>query len=333
MKKIRVVQIGSSHAHALGAIKTLRDLSNVFEVVAVGEPDEEKRKTLAENPLYSGLYICSVEEALNISNLDAAVIETDERDLTKYAYMAAKKGLHIQMDKPGGEDAEEFRVLIDEIKKQNIVFQPGYMYRFNPAIKKAMKLVKDGALGEIFSVEAQMSIDNGGDFDSYLSKFKGGMMYFLGCHLIDIVYKICGKPKKAHPFNYSTGGAQSKIFGMTAYEYENGTSFVKTVGNEVNGFMRRQIVICGTKGTIEIKPIEEFIPEDTDYLVTSLRLSLKNEENHPNFDCSEIFRFPPYKRYDDMFLNFAALVNGNGRRWLSIDEELELFEFVIKSSE
>lgn len=331
MKKLRVIQIGTAHAHADGAIKTLRNLSDVFEVVAVGENDEATRVALSENPLYKGLCICSIDEALAMPSLDAAVIETDERELCKYAIMAAEKGLHIQMDKPGGEDADEFAKLIDVVKKQNIVFQPGYMYRFNPAVKKAIELAKDGTLGEIFSVEAQMSIDNGGDFDDYLSNFKGGMMYFLGCHLVDIVYKICGQPEKIYPFNQTIDASKSRIFGMAVYDYKNGTSFVKTAGNEVNGFMRRQISICGTKGSIEIKPIEEFVREDTNYLESSLRLSLKAEAEHPAFDCAKQLTFPRYKRYDEMFLNFAALIDGNGERWISPDEELALFRLIMES--
>jgi len=331
MKKLRVIQIGTRHAHAIGALQALRELNDTFELVAIGEPDEEQRKKILNDPAYKDLYICSAQEAFSIENIDAAIIETDEHDLTKYALMAAKKGLHIQMDKPGGESVEEFKELICEVKSRNLIFQPGYMYRFNPAIVKTVEMVNNGELGEIFSVEAQMSIDNGEGFDAYMSKYKGGITYFLGCQLADVVYKICGNPENIIPLNRSDNGADCINFGMAAYEYKNGVSFIKTVGNEINGFLRRQIVVTGSLGSVEIKPIEQFLKDDPSYLVTSMRVLLKKDAESAHFDHTTVIDFPKYKRYDDMFLNFAALIDGKGVKWNSYDEELEVFKLLMKS--
>ena len=34
----------------------------------------------------------------------------------------------------------------------------GYMYRYNKAVQRALQMKKSGELGEIFSVEAHMSV-------------------------------------------------------------------------------------------------------------------------------------------------------------------------------
>ena len=39
-----------------------------------------------------------VEEALNLPDVEAAIIETDENNLTKYATLAAEKVLYVYMD-------------------------------------------------------------------------------------------------------------------------------------------------------------------------------------------------------------------------------------------
>ncbi len=57
--------------------------------------------------LYKDVKQMSLEEILSYKDLDAVCIETEYRALTKYALMAAEKGLHIQMDKPGGIDGDE----------------------------------------------------------------------------------------------------------------------------------------------------------------------------------------------------------------------------------
>ena len=326
-----MVQIGTKHAHATGAIRTMRSLDAIYEIVAIAEPDDERRQKLANDPNYKDLYICGVEEALSIEGLDAAVIETEEKELTKYARLAAERGLHIQMDKPGGEDVLEFEHLIREVEKKQLIIQLGYMYRFNPAVKKAFELVEKGIIGEVFSVETHMSIDLGEKANNYISQFKGGMMYFLGCHLVDIVYRICGEPEKVIPQNCSIDGSDCLNFGMTTYQYKNGVSIVRTSSREINGFLRRQIVIIGTSGTIEISPIEVFVEENPDFLKTSLRLSVKDVSNSPNFDCSTIMEFPNYRRYDDMFIHFAELVNGLRQNAFTYEYELGLHRLLKKS--
>lgn len=331
MRKLNVVQIGTAHAHAMGAYRTLRDLSDVFRLAAIGEPEEARREQLKNDPQFAGISICTPEEALALPELDAAVIETDERELTKYALLAAGKGLHIQMDKPGGESLEEFLALMEAVKEKSLVFQPGYMYRFNPAVQKAFEIAESGVLGEIFSVEAQMSIDMGERGSRDLERLKGGMMFFLGCHLVDVLYRICGNPEQVLPMNCAVGGYEALNYGMAAYRYQNGVSFVKTCAAEVNGFLRRQIVITGTEGSVEIKPIEEFIPEDTQYLETSLKLSLQKDAWSPNFDCAKVMTFPRYKRYEAMFLHFADMVRGEKDPFYTPEKELEIFALLLRS--
>ena len=43
------------------------------------------------------------------------------------------------------------------MKETGKVFHIGYMYRYNPYIQELIAQIKDGELGEIISVEAQMN--------------------------------------------------------------------------------------------------------------------------------------------------------------------------------
>ena len=157
MKKIKIAQIGAGHDHASPVITALKERDDIYELVgyAVVEGDEplyERDKSAYEN-----VRRMTVEEILNFPQLDAVCIETEDRSLTKYAICAAEKGLHIHMDKPGSESDKEFDKLIDLVKKNNLVFHMGYMYRYNPAILQLKRDIESGKLGEIYSVEAQMN--------------------------------------------------------------------------------------------------------------------------------------------------------------------------------
>ena len=104
-----------------------------------------------------------------------------------------------------------------------------------------------------------MSVLHDSSKRQWLSTLPGGMMLFLGCHLVDLVFMMCGEPEEIIPFNCSThcGGVESEDYGFAVFRYSNGVSFVKTCAAEVNGFERRQIVVCGTKGTVRIESIEQ----------------------------------------------------------------------------
>jgi len=153
----------------------------------------------------------------------------------------------------------------------------------------------------------------------------GGMMFFLGCHLIDLIYQIQGEPTEIIPLNCSTGfdGVTGTDYGMVVYKYPNGISFAKTCACEYGGFMRRQLVICGEKGTIEIKPMEIILPggQRTVYSET-----YDAEWFKPWNSCeSEL-----YDRYDDMMRNFAEMVRGKENPY-SYDYELGLYELLLRS--
>ena len=72
----------------------------------------------------------TLDEILNDPTIDAVTVETEEKYLTKYAYLAALKNKHIHMEKPGGTNLDEFEKLTNTIKDKGIVFHICYMYRY-----------------------------------------------------------------------------------------------------------------------------------------------------------------------------------------------------------
>ena len=253
MRKLKVAQIGAGHDHAPAAIKTLKLQSDIYDLIGYAVVEGDEGMYEANKAAYDGVNKMTAEEILNYPDLDAVVIETEDRRLTEFAIKAAEKGLHIQMDKPGSESDADFDRLIDLVEEKNLVFHTGYMYRYNPAVLKLKEDIKEGKLGEIYAVEAQMNCIHPVDKRKWLGNYPGGMLYFLGCHLVDLVYGIMGEPEEVIPLSTSIGtdGVTADDFGMAVFKYKNGVSFVKSTAVEIGGFERRQLVVCGTKGTVE----------------------------------------------------------------------------------
>lgn len=326
MKKVKVAIIGAMHDHAAAAVESVRRLSDVFDLVGYAVPEGE-RITVEE--AFLGVPRMSVEEALSTPGLEAAVIETSELNLTEYAMAAAKRGLAIHMDKPGGIDPVRFRELISLVREKRLVFHTGYMYRYNPAIKKLIAEIRAGKLGEIYSVEAQMNCFHTPEKRQWLGQFPGGMNFYLGCHLVDLVLQIQGEPSEVIPLNCSTGinGVTAEDFGMAVLRYPRGYSFVKTAAIEAGGFLRRQLVVCGSLGTVEVRPLEKYIGENGDQFA-GVREVTENIADWTYDGVRE--KTAPENRYDGMFRAFAEYVRGERENPYSYDYEEMVYRTVLR---
>ncbi len=330
MEKIKVAQIGTSiNSHGNQVWKSLTKQTDVFEVVGYAFPENEREKFLENIDIFDGYREMTVEEILNDPQIDGVVVETEEIYLTKYALMVAQAGKHLHMEKPGGMELADFEKLISILKSKNLVFSTGYMYRFNPVVKEALDKVKNGELGKIYSVEAHMSCKHPVSIREWVGGFPGGMLFFLGCHLIDLIYQIQGDPVEVLPMSCSTGidGVTSEDYGMVVFKYKNGVSFAKTCDNECGGFLRRQLVIIGEKGTIEIKPLEDLMPGGQ---CTVMNTAGEEEAETHWVKPWTTTKTGPYDRYDDMLRNFAEMVRGRENPY-SYDYELNLYRLVLKA--
>lgn len=324
---LKIAQIGIGHDHAGGILRELKLHKDVFELAGIFLPSEEKEysyfydKNMREA---EGVKRLTIEEILEDETITAIAIECTEKYLTKFALLAAKAGKHIHMDKPGGMELSDFRELIKTAKENGSVLHLGYMYRYNPAVKKLMQEIKNGELGEIISVEAHMSgiYQPTAEHCEWLSHFPGGMMFFLGGHLIDMVVEIMGVPERIVPFNKATGigGVSSEEFGMAVMEYKNGVSLVKTYAREIKGGDRRQLLVHGTEKTVEIRPLEFTVEGKLHTKTTTYDRKEKAE------DISEGF-----ERYEEMLKSFADMAEGKTKNPRSYDYELSLYKCLLEA--
>ena len=316
MKKIRIAQIGTSvNSHGNFVFDSLRKADDMFDIVGYAMPQE------TDETHFKGYRKMSVDEILNDPS-----IEAEEKYLTKYALLAAEHGKHIHMEKPGGTKLYEFEKLIETARSNNLVFHTGYMYRYNPAVQKLIEEVRSGEFGEIISVEAQMNCRHSDEMRKWLAEYKGGIMFFLGCHLVDLILLFKGKPNKIIPLNKNTGmhGINATDFGMAVFEYENGVSFAKVCDVERGGFLRRQLVVTGTEKTVELKPLEIICSDGN--ICTGVTECLSDDWVKPG-ESHETVKFD---RYLEMMRDFARIIRGETENKYSYDYELELYKTVLE---
>lgn len=327
MKKIRIAQYGIGHNHGAEKMKAFRKFPELFEVVGVCEPDEAWRAKRQNDPAYEGLTWLTEEELFSMTDLDAVSVETDVKDLNKGALLCVQHGWHIHMDKPAGEKLEEFAEILSIAKEKKLIVQMGYMYRYNPVIRHAIDLAKSGELGEIFEIDTQMSTAHPVEYRKWLTQFGGsGPMYIFGCHLLDLILQVLGPDyTKITSYVRKTKPEEADLEdnALAVVEYPKATCTVRTSSVEINGYGRRQLVICGTKGTVEIKPLER---------PSTISVSFA-KDNPPSYqDSRQFLQIEKAEgRYDEQVQEFAECIRGERENPYTYEHELALQKATLEA--
>ncbi|MBQ3639200.1 MAG: Gfo/Idh/MocA family oxidoreductase [Clostridia bacterium] len=324
MKPIKLGHVGTLHDHSGGKLLCVKKFPELFEIVGVVAESPEREEEIKSREPYAGLPFCTRETLLS-RGVEAVLVETHEHQLVREAQFWADHGVHLHVDKPAGNDVQSLEKLLRTAKAGNLTVQTAYMYRYNHAIRDCLARVERGELGDVYQVTAIMNTRHAPDKRAWLKQFKGGIQFYLGCHMIDLICLLQGLPEKIYPFLKSTmtEGVDAIDWALALFEYPNGISAAEATAVEVNGYGRRQLVVCGTKGTYEIEPLENpshayFIP-------------LGNATTYADRRGEEI-ALPPYDplcRYEDMMKDFARFVRGKAENPFSFTYELTLQKLLL----
>ncbi|MEZ5324923.1 MAG: Gfo/Idh/MocA family oxidoreductase [Verrucomicrobiales bacterium] len=323
--RIRAGQIGTTHAHAAGKMAAMRKLDRLYEVVGVVEPDDDRWEKIKEDDVYSGVPRLTMEQLLGSPGLQAVAVETDIDDLVPTALSCVQAGMHVHLDKPAGVALEDLKALHRAAAAGRRAIQMGYMLRFNPGIQFCRQAIDAGWLGDVFEVHAVMSKTIGGESRGPLARYPGGAMFELGCHLIDSIVGMLGKPEKVTPFLRRSREADGDSLAdncLAVLEYPNATATVRTALMEVQGQERRQFTVCGDGGTVDIRPLEP----------PRLRLALSEARGkfHRGYQDFDLPKAPG--RYDDEFVELAAIIRGEKEPQFSLAHDLDVHETILRAS-
>ena len=122
-------------------------------------------------------------------------------------------------------------------------------------------------------------------------------------------------------------GVTAQDFGFAVLRYPHGVSFIKTSGAEYNGYHRRQLVISGTRGTAELRPLEYYVPGG---IRTTGLLTLDDFRPEPWVNSSHYLCSDPFDRYNAMLSGFASIVRGERENPYTPDYEIGLMRLLLR---
>jgi len=321
MAKIKIGQIGVGHAHA-GKLGVFRNSAD-YEVVGIVEPDDQLRASAKNQTAYKDLTWMTREQLLNVPGLQLVTVETRVKDLLNTAEVCIDAGKHIHLDKPAGESLPQFKRILDAAAKKHLLVQMGYMYRYNPGVVMLRDSLKKGWLGEPFEVHTVMSKLINADSRRRLVDYKGGMMFELACHIIDLVVGMLGNPQKVTPYNQHVSTITDTLLDnmLAVFEYPNASATVKSSCMEVEGFARRHFVLCGTEGTLHIQPLDN----------PSVRVAFSKPRGKYSKGYQDV-SLPKYTRYVDDAADIAKIIRDEKDADFSYEHDYNVQKALLEAS-
>ena len=169
----------------------------------------------------------SVEAMYDSGEIDAVWIATPNVSHAEHTIGAAKRGIHVIVEKPTAVTLEEVDRMIEAADTNRVKLVQGHSKVYGPAIQKIRQIVASGRLGKIIQINSWNSNDwlqrprLASEVDTSVG---GGIVFRQGPHMIDIIRYIGGGMVKSvraitgrNDKNFNTEG------DFTAFlEFENG---------------------------------------------------------------------------------------------------------------
>lgn len=342
MRKLRVAQIGVLHEHSDGKMLTLRNrMQDVFEVVAIAAENQDAAQSWRphawELPCYAGLNRVGKEELFRME-LDAVFVETELRELVPTARECLAHGLPVHIDKPGGLTLEPYAELVRDYHRAGILLQPGYMLRNSKAVQQMKQIVRDGVLGEIYEVDANMHRPAGSElFSRYMCEIPGGTMFDYGSHLIDIILDMLGIPEEITAFSTHLSPYGIRDNCVAVFRYGKALATVHCAMSSAVSIPNRRFTVRGSNGILEIFPLEQGYDKTVGHPLFNdipVKLRLILAESRGGFEAGEHLLSAGLMRdrYEDQLREFAALLRAGKQNPYSAEYEIAVQRAVLQAS-
>lgn len=190
MKRIRTavvgLNMGLAHAYAYG-MSERSDLRYVVDL------DAEKAAKVAEE--LGCNYTTDWKSILD--EVDAISFATPHHLHYPMAMEAIAAGKHVLMEKPLANTEEECLNLIQAAEGRGVTLMLAYIVRFRPALQRLKEAIDNEEYGKPFNahcwIEGYLNPAPGTWF-SRKDTLGGGVLFSHGCHYIDLLQWLLGKP-------------------------------------------------------------------------------------------------------------------------------------------
>jgi predicted dehydrogenase len=222
------------------------------EVVAIASRNLEQAQLVANNLKIQKVY-GSYEGLINDPEIDAIYIPLPNHMHVEWAIKALEADKHVLCEKPIGLTSAE-ALLLKEVaqRKPHLKIMEAFMYRFHPQWQYAKKLVTDGKVGDLKTVQSFFSYYNvEAQNIRNLKDAGGGGIMDIGCYCISFARFLFNRePERAVGTMEYDPVFQTDRLASGILDFSTGVSTF-TCSTQLMPYQR--VNILGTEGRIEIE--------------------------------------------------------------------------------
>jgi len=234
-----------------------------------------------EFSIYDQLLTQSVEDLIKDSRILAVHIATPNRTHYALAKMALQGGKDVLIEKPMTLRSSEAYELVDLASSLGRVLHVGHIFRFNSALRKAVQMLRDGAIGKTLYARVQWT-----DHAYYPDR---DIVFDLGPHPIDVLNQVLeGWPTQVSGFAraYRNSGEHPEVaYGIAEFR---GGVFAHIELSWLQPGKVREVSIVGTDGKLSVDCVGQHVsitrPQGTEEIPIVPNNTIEAEIEH-FIDC------------------------------------------------
>ena len=273
--------------------------SNTGKILALASRTQARADNFANDFGISRQYT-NYEDLLEDEDIDAVYISTIHPLHAEWAIKSAQAKKHVLVEKPIGLNYVQAAAMVEAARENDVFLMEAFMYRCHPQTQQVVKLIQDGAIGNIHLIRAMMGFRNEFDPKSriYSQAMGGGSILDLGCYTGSMVRLIAGAVENK-PFLNPTVIKGSGIIGPTGVDhiaaatvrFEN--EIIAEVIATIECGVGRTVSIYGSDGIITLpnpwgpsspcRRATHPLPLDTTFPPAKIIV-----QSHPEMESSEI---------------------------------------------
>jgi predicted dehydrogenase len=185
--------------------------------------------------------------------VDAVYVATPHAQHLDAALVCLAAGKAVLVEKPISLDLPSAARLVQAAHADDVFLMEAMWMRLNPAIRKIVELIDDGAIGWVHAIHADFGLHGPFPPEHRLRnpKLGGGALLDLGVYPINLVHLILGAPIAVRSWAHLTPEGVDETTGVLM-GYQTGA--IGAVTCSINGESRNAASITGTDGRIDLPP-------------------------------------------------------------------------------
>ncbi len=288
-KKIKWGILGTGHISNKFAI-ALAFLPEA-ELVAVASRNLETAKQFAEKHNVPKAY-GSYDEMANDPEIDVVYIGTPHAFHLENSVMCMRKGKAVLCEKALTINGAEAREMVRVAREENVFLMEAMITRHVPLVKKVLKWIEEGRIGEVRMVKASRCAR--GEFPPGARQLNpdlgGGSLLDVGIYVISFASMIYIKPPVEAVGLCHIGSLGSDEQGVAVLKYDKGE--IADLSYALRTVASNEAYILGAEGYIKVFDVFA-VPTKASLFVNRLEVETIEEPivgNALNYEAEEVMR-------------------------------------------